>query len=87
MYKPENKIRVDTFNAECMTAVKLSKENYLSNIGDKLSDPNCSQKSYWKILNKILNKCKTPNIPPLFVNNRFIVNCKEKSQRICYVFH
>ena len=78
-FKPEDKIRVDNFNAECMNAIHEAKESYLINTGGKLADPNCSQKTYWKILNKILNKCKAPNIPPLLVNNRFIVNCKEKA--------
>ena len=80
-YKPEDKIRVDNFNAECMVAISKAKETYLDNIGDQLADPNTTQKTYWKILNKIMNKCKAPKIPPLLVNNRFIINCKEKATK------
>ena len=49
------------------------------NLGDKLTDPNTSQKSYWKIVNKLLNKQKAAKIPPLLINNKFIVNCKSKA--------
>ena len=84
-YKPEDKIRVNNFNAECTTAIKLSND-YLSNIGDELSNPICSQNTYWKILYKLINKCKTPKIPPLLVNNMFIVNCKEKANELAICF-
>ena len=38
--------------------------------------PNISQKSFWKIINRVTNKCRTPKIPPLLVNNLFILNCR-----------
>ena len=85
-YKPEDKIRVDNFNAECMTAISNAKESYLTRLGDKLTHPKSSQKTYWKVLNKILNKCKAPKIPPLLVNNKFIVNCKEKASEFAVFF-
>ena len=28
----------------------------------------------------MMNKCRAPKIPPLFVNNRFILNCREKAK-------
>ena len=49
-------------------------------MGDKLNNPNTSRKSYWKIINKVMNKCKAPKIPPLLVNNLFILNCREKAK-------
>ena len=27
-----------------------------------------------------MNKCKAPKIPPLLVNNLFVINCKEKAK-------
>ena len=30
-------------------------------------------------MNKLLNKCKIPRIPPLFVQDKFITSCKEKA--------
>ena len=48
------------------------------NLGSKIADPNTGQKSDWKILNKFLNKCKIPKIPPLQVHDKYITDCKEK---------
>ena len=55
------------------------KESHLKNLGSKLADPTTGQKSYWKILNKFLNKCKIPKIPPILVDDKYITNCKEKA--------
>ena len=44
----------------------------------KLIDKATGQKTYWNILNSLLNKCKIPRIPPLLVANKIITNCKEK---------
>ena len=49
-------------------------------MGEKLNNHNTSRKSYWKIINKVMNKCKAPKIPPLLVNNLFILNCREKAK-------
>ena len=37
------------------------------------------QKSYWKIVNNLLNKCKIPRIPPLLISDKFVTSCKEKA--------
>ena len=60
-----------------MDTAKLS---YLTNLGNKVNSPGISQKSYWKIINRVMNKCRAPKIPPLLVNNLFILNCREKSR-------
>ena len=49
-------------------------------MGNKLNEPGTSPKSYWKIINRVMNKCKAPKIPPLLINNRFILDCKEKAK-------
>ena len=79
-YKAEDKKRLDTFRIECQEAVEASKVSYLKNMGNKINSPNTSQKIYWKIINKVMNKCRAPKIPPLLVNNLFILNCKEKAK-------
>ena len=48
--------------------------------GDDDGMGNTSQKSYWKIINRVMCKCRTPKIPPLFVHNLFILNCREKAK-------
>ena len=78
-YTPVDKVRLDNFRKECQEAVENAKLNYLTNMGNKLNNPNTSQKAYWKIINKVMNKCKAPKIPPLLVNNLFILNCREKA--------
>ena len=70
---------VDRMRNECHEVVNNAKEKYLRDLGAKLADPTTGQKSYWKILNKFLNKCKIPRIPPLLVHEKFITNCKEKA--------
>ena len=60
-------------------AIKDAKEKYFTDLGAKLAAPSTGQKVYWKILNKFLNKCMIPRIPPLFVQDKFITDCKEKA--------
>ena len=79
-YKSVDKVRLDAFCIECQQAVESAKLVYLTNLGNKINDPNTSQKSYWKIINRVMNKCRAPKIPPLFVNNRFILNYREKAK-------
>ena len=79
-YKAEDKVRIDGFRIECQQAVETAKLSYLTNLGNKVNSPGTSQKSYWKIINRVMNKCRAPKIPPLFVNNLFILNCREKAR-------
>ena len=58
-----------------MESAKLS---YLTNLG-KVNDPNTSQKIYWKIISKVMNKCRAPKIPPL-VNNLFVMISRDKAR-------
>ena len=43
-----------------------------------MNDPSTSEKSYWKIINRVMNKCRASKIPPPLVNNMFLLNCCEK---------
>ena len=74
----DDKVMVDIFRRDCNLAVQAAKDKYLSDLGGKLTNPNTTRNSYWKIINKLLNKHKTPKISPLLINNKLIVNCKEK---------
>ena len=79
-YKIEDKIRLDSFRLECQEAVESAKSIYFMNLGNKMNNHTISQKSYWKIINRLMNKCRTAKIPPLFVNNKFVINCIEKAR-------
>ena len=85
-YKNEDKVIVDRLRNECHEVVNNAKEKHLRDLGAKLADPTTGQKSYWKILNKFLNKCKIPRIPPLLVQGKFITNCKERAMMFNNVF-
>ena len=58
-YKSEYKVRLDNFRRECQDAVEIAKVNYLTNMGNKLNNPNTSRKSYCIIIYKVMDKCKT----------------------------
>ena len=77
--KPGDKAVVDGFRQECFNAINAAKEDYLKTLGNKLNDPNNGSKAYWNVIHKLMNKCKIPKIPPIIVNNKFIINCKEKA--------
>ena len=79
-YKDEDRLRLDAFRAECQKVVETGKLTYLNNLGKKVNEPGTSQKAYWKIINRVMNKCRAPKIPPLLVNNMFILNCNEKAK-------
>ena len=78
--KKRTKPGLTTFRCECQLAVEDAKLSYLTNLGNKVNDPKTSQKSYCKIINRVMNKCRAPKIPPLLVNNVFILNCREKAK-------
>ena len=45
-----------------------------------MNDPCTSQKPNWKIIKRVMNKCRTPKIPPLLVDKVFVLNCAENSK-------
>ena len=53
---------LDTFRIECQQAVENAKSSYLINLGNRVNDPNTSQKNYGKIINRVMNKCRAPII-------------------------
>ena len=77
---PETKVRVDKFRNDCFEAINAAKKAYLDNMGNKLIDSKSSPKTYWKILKKVMNKSCIPRLPPVLLNNKLIINCKEKAQ-------
>ena len=82
-FKNEDKVRVEAFRQECNTAIKKSKEGYYSNIGNKL---NTSQNFYWELINRVINRCKAPKIPPILVNNVSVFNAKDEATEFIKYF-
>ena len=79
-FKADDKVIVDRMREECFQAIKTSKENYLKSLCDKLIEKTTGPKTYWGIINSLLNKCKIPRIPPLLVADEIIIDYKEKTK-------
>ena len=57
-----------------------SKNNYHSKLSQKLSNKATSSKAYWSILKTFLNDKKIPCIPPVFHDNKFVIDFREKAE-------
>ena len=66
--------------AEGSRLIEEAKHAYFAKDGRKLSDPSTGTKMYWSLVNKILNKAKIPEIPPLLENDIFILDFASKAQ-------
>ena len=56
-----------------------SKQIYFLRLTLKLNTIQKITKAYWALLRIVLNNRKTPIIPPLFHNNKFVNDFKDKS--------
>ena len=60
--------------------VEDAKLKYFTNIGRAVSDSSIGNKRYWTLVNKIFNKAKIPEIPPLLVGDAFVLDFASKVQ-------
>ena len=60
--------------------IRLLKQNYYSRMASKLTNVQRNSKTYWSLLNRFLNNKKIPLIPPLFHENKFVTDFKEKAE-------
>ena len=60
--------------------IEKSKEQFYSWILNKLMDPTTSLTACWSILKTFLNNKKIPCIPPIYHNNNYITDFKEKAE-------
>ena len=56
------------------------------NIQKKLMDSSTSPKAYWSLLKTFLINKKIPCNPPLFQNNKFISNFRDKAENYLIFF-
>ena len=68
------------------TSIEQSKQKYYTKLSSRLADTFTSPKTYWSILKTFLNNKKIPCIPPLFHENKFITDFKEKAELFKYFF-
>ena len=59
--------------------IDTAKRQYCTGISMKLMDPTTSAKTYLSIFKRWLNDKKVPCIPPLFHDNKFITDFREKA--------
>ena len=82
-FRDEDKLTLDVHRSDCAEAIEKSKHNLLNDLGKKkLAEKGTGQKTYWKIVNNLLNKYQIPHIPNLLVANKFVINCKEKAAHL-----
>ena len=62
------------------TSIESSKKRYYARIANRLNNTQKSSKIYCSLLKIFLNNKKTPLIPPLFHENRFITDFKVKAE-------
>ena len=60
--------------------IREAKHSYFEKLGDKLSDPQTGQKTFWTAFKRITNKKKLTNIPPIFDNNIYVTNFHQKAK-------
>ena len=64
---------------ETSRKVANAKEEYFSNLGQKLSDPANGIKTFWSTMNRLINKKKNINVLPLLENGLFVTNIEAKT--------
>ena len=67
-------------------SIEESKDKYYTKLSRRLADPLTSPKTYWFILKRFLNNKIIPCIPPLFHENKFITDFKEKAELLNHFF-
>ena len=69
-----------SFQSQLSSLITNLKNKYCSKVAEKLLDPSTSPKTYWSILKTLLNNKKVPVIPPIFHDNKFITDFKQKAE-------
>ena len=77
--KPDDWEYVRIIRNQTSSKIAQAKDEYFSSFGKKLSDPTHCTKSYWTTLNKIIDKKKFSNIPPLLENGVFVTYFQTKA--------
>ena len=79
--QPNNKLEgIKNMISEGSRLIENAKKNFFLKAGKSLADPSTGSKTYWSLINAVLNKAKIPVIPPLLDNDIFVTNFSEKAQ-------
>ena len=74
----KNRLRKLQVRLNC--SIECAKERFYNEIVNKLNDTQKNAKAYWSLIKMFLNNKKIPLIPPLYYDNRFITDFKEKAE-------
>ena len=66
--------------AEGARLIEAAKRDYFFKTGKNLANPGTGSKTYWSLINTVLNKAKIPMIAPLLENGLFVTDFAEKAQ-------
>ena len=82
------KCRLKYLQAYLNASIEVSKEKYYRyrNTVNKLMNTQKNYKVYWSLFKIFINNKKIPFIPPLFYENRFITDFKEKAELLNFSF-
>ena len=79
--RPVDKLEgIQKMISEGAKMIEEAKRNYFRKNGNTLADPGTNSKTYWNLINTVLNKAKIPLIPPLLENGLFVTYFTEKAQ-------
>ena len=79
--QPDDKLEgIQKMVSEGSKLIEDAKRNYVLKAGQTLANPRTSSKTYWTLINTVLNKVKISIIPPLLANGLFVTDFAEKAQ-------
>ena len=79
--RPDDKLEgIQKMISKGTRLIEEAKRNYFLKAGKTLANPGTSSKTYWNLINTVLNKVKIPMIPPLLENGLFVTDFTEKAQ-------
>ena len=79
--QPDNKLEgIQRMISEGAKMIEDAKKHYLRKAWQSLANSGTSGKTYWTLINTLLNKAKIPIIPSLLENGLFVADFTEKAQ-------
>ena len=76
---PITKNIVHQHQVDIKKLIERTKASYINNLCNKITDNSNGQKIFWAAYNRLLNKKKISNIPPLLENDEYVSDFKTKA--------
>ena len=81
-----NLSNLQSLSQDLSELIAIRKEDYNRHLANELNDPQSSSKILWKILKTFYNGKKIPLVPPIIVNDKYILHYKEKANHFNNIF-